>query len=105
MRYVAIGALLLAAACGGGKKDFKDNAEIQKAQAEAGFVPLATFGSCTWPATVTEERTARDEISFVLKSGASQSYPGYTGYTMKVVRLTGSDGGELVAVFRTARKR
>ncbi|MHC4930705.1 MAG: hypothetical protein ACYTGV_00730 [Planctomycetota bacterium] len=101
-RYVCLSLLCLLAACGG-KKTFSGPGELARAQEEEGFVLLGLFGS-SWPATVVEEKEARDEISFTRADGTPHTYPGYTGFTLRVVRLKGEDGGEVIVVFRSKEK-
>ena len=53
---------------------------------------LGSFGSIKWPARIVEDRDAPDEISFKTPDGTPHRYPGYTGYTLRVVRLKGARG-------------
>jgi len=103
--WKALGLCVLLVGCGkaGNKVVRYDNlAALAADQDHAGFVLLGRFDE-SWPATVREERTAQDEIEFKRK-GASHKYPGYTGYTLKVVRLESSGGDEFIVVFRSKRK-
>ena len=101
-RYSILALLVTLAACGG-KKTFSGLGELTRAQEEDGFVLLGSFGD-SWPATIVEEREAKDEISFTRADGTPHRYPGYTGYVLKVVRLKGKDGGEGLYVFRSREK-
>ncbi|MHC4338752.1 MAG: hypothetical protein ACYSX0_00880 [Planctomycetota bacterium] len=101
-RYLCLWLLGFLAACGG-KKTFSGPGELTRAQEEEGFVLIGQFGS-SWPATVVEEREARDKISFTRGDGTPHTYPGYTGFTLKVVRLRGEDGDEVLLVFRSKEK-
>jgi hypothetical protein len=101
-RYLSLALLVALAACGG-KKTYSSLGEFTRAQEEEGFVVLGMFDD-SWPATIIEEREARDEISFTRANGTPHRYPGYTGYTLKVVRLKGTDGGEGLFVFRSKEK-
>lgn len=87
--------------------EFPDLASFKKAQQEAGFVVIGNFEKMkiAWPATVVEERTAKDEISFIRADGGKNSYPGFDGYTLKVLRLRGAKGKESVRVYRSKNKR
>jgi len=101
-RYLSLALVCVLAACGG-KKTYSSIGELTRAQEEEGFVVLGRFGK-SWPATIVEERESRDEISFTRANGTAHTYPGYTGYTLKVVRLKGTDGGEGIIVFRSKEK-
>ena len=104
MQRVSVFLLALAACGEPQQKEFDSFGALMKAQKQAGFVWLGTFGD-SWPATVVEERTAEDEISFTRSNGTPHTYPGYTGYTLKVVRLKAKDGEEVLIVFRSKEKR
>jgi len=104
MRIAAIVALALVAACAGKDTKFESAADFKQAQQEAGFVLLGSFGGCEWPAVIEEERTQEGSISFRTDEGASHGYPGYAGYTMKFVRLKGSDGKKAYYVLRSKEK-
>jgi len=108
MRIAAIAALVLVAACakndGNKRKRFESAADFKRAQQEAGFVLLGSFGDCQWPAAVELERTQAGSISFTTEKGASHGYPGYAGYTMKYVRLKGRDGRPAHFVLRSEKK-
>jgi hypothetical protein len=101
-RYTSLALLGVLAACGG-KKTYSSLGEFTRAQEEEGFVVLGMFDD-SWPATIVEEREARDEISFTRANGTPHRYPGYTGYTLKVVRLKAEDGSEGIIVFRSKDK-
>jgi hypothetical protein len=101
-RYSILALLVALAACGG-QKTYSSFGELMRAQEEDGFVLLGSFGD-SWPATIVEEREARDEISFTRANGTPHRYPGYTGYILRVVRLKGKDGGEGLFVFRSKEK-
>ena len=75
-----------------------------KYQDELGYIFLGRFGE-NWPATMMEEKTAMNEISFTLKSGTNHTYPGYSGYELKVVRLLGDNNEETMVVLRSKEKR
>lgn len=98
----ALGIVLLAAC--GAQRDYADRAEAVKVQKKNGFVPLGTFGDAKGPLKLVEENTRRDAIDFTLANGAKHGYPGYTGYTLKVLRLKNAAGDETVLVFRSAEK-
>jgi len=102
MRRISL-CLLVLAACGESAKTYDSFGALIKAQEEAGFVRLGTFGD-SWPATIKDEKTARDEISFTRSDGTPHTYPGYTGYTLKVIRLESADGEETLIVFRSKEK-
>ena len=72
---------------------------------DQGFLMLGKFERAQWPATIVSEKEADDEISFSLKSGTPHSYPGYTGYRLKVVVFEDSSHEETVLVFRSKVKR
>ena len=77
-------------------------AELTKAH-DRGYVVLGRFGDA-FPAAVKEMRVAKDEIAFRLNNGTQHVYPGYTGYKLKLVRLTAQDGRETVILFRSRAK-
>jgi len=99
-RYLCLLGFL--AACGG-KSTYSGPGEFVQAQEKQGFVLIGQFGS-SWPATVVEEKEARDKISFTRGDGTPHTYPGYTGFTLKVVRLRGKDGDEVILVFRSKER-
>ena len=99
MRTIAITLLVLAGGCGA--REFDSLGTFARAQDEAGFVILGTFGTIQWPATVVEEREQKNEISFKTPDGTPHRYPGYDGFTLKVLRLKGRDGAEIVFVLRS----
>ncbi|MBW2282250.1 MAG: hypothetical protein JRG82_16050 [Deltaproteobacteria bacterium] len=101
-RYLSLVLLGALAACGG-KKTYSSLGEFTRAQEEEGFVVLGMFDD-SWPATIVEERESRDEISFTRANGTAHRYPGYAGYTLKVVRLKSKDGGEGIIVFRSKER-
>ena len=111
MKNSIILILIIVFVCAGGYyfvqketgKTYKTLAALEAAQEKKGYVPLGNFGS-TWPAKITEIKKAENEINFSLKSGARHGYPGYDGYTLKVIRLNNSQGEETVAVFRSKEK-
>jgi hypothetical protein len=112
MRYVVGPALLAlfvaAGACAPADADdtgrtYEGIAALVRDQQEQGFVRLGLFGD-GWPAKVVHVRTQPNEIEFALKTGARHGYPGYDGFLLKVVRLEGKGGAEIVAVFRSAEK-
>lgn len=100
MRTLVICGLAVGiAACA--KSEYESEAAFLRAQEEAGFVRLGTFGRVEWPATVVEERTANNEISLTAPNGTPHTYPGYDGYTLKAVRLKGANGAEVAFVLRS----
>lgn len=100
--WKAMGLCLLLAGCGRTGRKYDSLAALRSDQDKAGFVLIGRFGE-SWPATVREERSEKDRIAF-MGNGAPQEYPGYTGYTLKVVRLESDGGDEVVVVFRSKRK-
>lgn len=70
-----------------------------------GFLVIGRFEHAHWPVTVVYEKEAANEISFILKNGGPQSYPGNDGYRLKVVALEDSSGGESVFVFRSKERQ
>jgi len=103
MKTLAFAGIAILAACGA-QTEFADGAAVVSAQRDAGFVQLGSFGNARGPLTVVEERTSRDVIEFTRADGTRHRYPGYTGYTLKMVRLEGAGGDELLLVFRSAEK-
>ncbi|HKI52461.1 MAG TPA: hypothetical protein VJ995_10345 [Geothermobacteraceae bacterium] len=75
-------------------------AELEAQQHKSGYVRIGSFGE-DWPARVIEIMTSQDQISFTRQNGNRHSYNGFTGYTLKLIRLEGRHG-ELVVVFRSA---
>jgi hypothetical protein len=113
MKYAVLAACLFAVVlCTGcgvrstikGGEEFASLAALNERQKADGFVPLGKFGD-SWPATVTEIVHGKNEISFTLANGSSQGYPGYDGYTLLMVRLLSKSGGEVVAVYRSEKKK
>ena len=103
--WKALGLCVLLVGCGKAEDkeaEYDSLAALKADQDRAGFVLLGRFGE-SWPATVREERPARNEIEFK-RNGAPHKYPGYTGYTLKVVHLESDGGDEIVVVFRSKRK-
>ncbi|MHC4550388.1 MAG: hypothetical protein ACYTEZ_16590 [Planctomycetota bacterium] len=101
-RYLSLVLLGVLVACGG-KETYSGLGELVQAQTDEGFVVLGQFGS-SWPATVVEEREARDVISFTRANGTPHNYPGYAGFTLKLMRLEGEDGGEVILVLRSKER-
>ena len=93
------------AACAQEKKDFASEGEFRAAQRELGYVLLGSFEDPEWPAKITSEKKAENEISFQAPNGTHHRYPGYDGYTLRVVRLMGQDGKHAVRVLRSREKR
>lgn len=85
-------------------QEFASLAELKSVEAAAGFLPTGYFGD-SWPAIVTRVQTADDSISFVRQNGIRHTYRGYEGYRIKLVRLRGRDGAELLIVFRSVGQR
>ena len=69
-----------------------------------GFIMLGRFEKSRWPAKVVQQEERTNEISFTLKGGVRHSYPGYTGYRLRVVTLADATGGETVVVLRSKDK-
>lgn len=99
----AASAALLLAACGAQR--YEDLGAFIRAQEDAGFVRLGSFGDVEWPAEVVDERTSPDSIQFTEPGGTPRDYTGFDGYTLKVVRLKGRKGREMALVFRSKTKR
>jgi hypothetical protein len=85
-------------------KPFSDINELFDHYEGKGFIVLGRFGAAQWPAKIMYEKEAMNDIAFHLKKGGTQSYPGYTGYQLKVVSLEDTDGEERVVVFRSKNK-
>ncbi|MHC4958531.1 MAG: hypothetical protein ACYTGN_09150 [Planctomycetota bacterium] len=102
---IFLGALLFVTACGTKQTEFATEGEFMSVMKAEGWVKLGTFADIKWPAHITAEKHGRDEISFLSPEGVSHTYPGYTGYDMRVVRLVGKEGAVAVRVFRSAEKR
>jgi hypothetical protein len=65
-----------------------------------GFVPIGRFGK-GWPATIVEIREQDDLIKFKRSDGQQQTYQGFDGYRLKVVRLNNRNGKEIIVVYRS----
>lgn len=81
---------------------FQSLSDFLHYQEPLGFVFLGRFQD-RWPASIAEGETARHRIIFDL-NGTPHSYPGYEGYTLKVVRLRTSEGNEAVVVLRSVQR-
>jgi hypothetical protein len=103
MRCCLILALCLAAC--GQKTEFETAGEFEKEMTEQGWAKLGSFGRLKWPARIVDESKARDEISFRAPDGTPHTYPGYTGYELRVIRLHGTDGSKGAMVYRSKEKR
>jgi hypothetical protein len=82
---------------------FASYAEFIAHHEREGFVFLGRFDDA-WPATVIDERTAMNEISFMRQNGTRHTYPGYDGYQLKAVRLRTADGHAAIVVLRSKKK-
>ena len=98
-------SLLGLAACTQEKIEFKSEGEFLTEQREQGYVLLGSFEDPKWPAKITSEKKQEDEISFRAPNGNQHRYPGYDGYTLRVVQLTGQGGTVAVRVLRSKEKR
>lgn len=78
--------------------------EFLDSEQDDGWVRIGEFGK-SWPAVPLREQIAEDSIRFRLASGQVHAYPGYDGYTLRVVFLKAVDGTETVVVFRSEKKR
>jgi hypothetical protein len=106
MIITAAVALILASCVGSGEvgKSYEDFGELIKDQNSKGYVFLGRFDN-TWPAEVTDVRTAMHEISFERKEGPKHRYHGYDGYELKVIRLIASNKTENIVVLRSKEKK
>ena len=95
----------VALACAGEKSEFATASEFQAAMKEQGWAKLGSFGDLKWPARMTGGQRAMNEISFRTPDGVPHKYPGYTGYELRVVELSGVDGTKGVFVYRSDEKR
>ena len=90
-------------ACQLGKKEYQSFGDFSAAQNADDFVILGQFGA-EFPCTVVEERKEKDSISFSLRNKGSHTYPKYTGYTLKFVRMKCVGGEEGAYVMRSKTK-
>jgi hypothetical protein len=97
--------LVVLLACAGEQKDFESSSAFHSSVKQAGWEKLGSFGSLKWPARITMDKRAQDEIEFTTSAGVPHRYPGYTGYELRVVQLLGADGTKGTFVFRSAKKR
>ena len=85
-------------------KSYKSYDDLINDQKAKGYVFLGRFGE-SWPAELTEVRTAVNEISFQRLGGIKHRYPGYDGYELKMIRLMSSSNEEIVIVVRSKEKQ
>jgi hypothetical protein len=93
--------LLLLAGCGVQGRTYDKTADVVAAQEKKGYLLLGTFDGGAWPATVTEEKTVRDSLTFTRKDGQTHIYSDYKGHTLKLLRLEAANGKETVVVLRS----
>ena len=108
MRRILTFALpLLLIACGGAqkKKEFQTAGEFAAFMKKDGWARLGTFGDLKWPATIENEQSDKDEISFKAPNGTPHKYPGYNGYDLRVIELKGANGTTGTYVYRSKDKR
>jgi hypothetical protein len=87
-----------------GERVFHNGEEVWDYFATQGYVVIGGVGDIQWPAIVTSEKEAINEISFVRSNGGKHLYPGHDGYRLKVVALEDSAGTETDFVFRSEKK-
>ena len=92
---------LAMAGCGEIGRSFDSRADYLAYQKEEGYVFLGRFGDA-WPAKIVSVVRQLGSIEFQLANGTHHTYPGYDGYELKLVRLRGQGGEEIVMVLRSA---
>jgi hypothetical protein len=85
-------------------RTFTSLPEVFDYYAIQGFVMLGQFPKSDWPARVVYVQDGTNEISFTRKGGPRHTYPGNTGYRLKVVSLEDSSGAETLVVLRSKEK-
>ncbi len=85
-------------------KKYSVLSELERAEAESGFVLLGKFEG-DWPCKVTAVEKAMGELRFSLQNHGSHGYPGYDGYELKLVRLNCEGDKEAGYVFRSKEKK
>ena len=107
MLLLLIVSTVILSSCGSKSEvgnSYKSYGDLMSDQKEKGYVFLGRFGE-SWPAKVTEVRTAMNEISFQRHDGTKHRYPGYDGYELKVIRLMSSSNEETLIVVRSKKKK
>ena len=110
MRYVrpfscAIALLALLPACFDSMPDkFSNLAELNSYEKKEGYVIIEHFGD-SWPARVLTQRQYHDKVNVILATQEPHVYDDYDGYDLRVVTLKGQHSAEIVAVYRTKKKR
>ncbi|MCB1182896.1 hypothetical protein KDM41_05645 [bacterium] len=101
---VAVLVLGVAAAIGfgiGRPPRYATEADFVRAVTTDGWQVIGRFGEA-WPARVAETSDGYGTITFAGPDGMRQTYQGYEGYELRVVRLRAGDGTESVRVLRSA---
>lgn len=80
---------------------YENLAALQAAQEKIGFVQIGRFGT-DWPASIIEEQDGFGQISFTRRNGQPHTYRKFDGYRLKMIRLKGRTGDEVIVVFRSA---
>lgn len=80
------------------KGKFKNEAAFKSYYSD--YVVIGRLGN-HWPAKVTNEIDSRNEITFNSRESGRHTYPGFEGYTLKVVFLESEKGRETVMVLRS----
>jgi hypothetical protein len=66
-----------------------------------GYAMIGRFEHSQWPAKLVRLQETTNQISFALKGGQRNSYPGFQGYRLMLVRLEDPAGGETVVLLRS----
>lgn len=77
--------------------------QFDDVQRSDGFVRIGDFGD-DWPARLVAQQEGKDSIHFVRTDGTPHQYRGFDGYRLKVMRLQGERGGEVIVVLRSTEK-
>lgn len=82
---------------------YESLSQLEEAQRAVGFVRIGRFGD-DWPAHLVELQEGKDSIRFVRADGTPHQYRGFDGYRLKVMRLQGRGGDEVLVVLRSTEK-
>ena len=98
--FVLLIGLAILAGCGADHRRYESAAQFDRAQAEDDWVSIGKFGN-GWPARTEEVITAYAAIKFTRDNGTPHQYSGFEGYELKVVKLRGPEGQELIRILRS----
>lgn len=98
-RILTIASLLLLTGCSD-HRSYDNAADFDQTQQAEGWVSLGKFGN-NWPARTEETVTNYGGIEFNRADGTPHQYSGFEGYDLKVIKLRGPEGQELVRVLRS----